>query len=104
MARYFSDDMIGSRRDFITNRATSYTFILVSTTPLISTMTANASRALDGATVICQDGFTDAALENKLSLHDKTVANNSYYYFAYAWLTANNYILLHSMQAIKSVL
>ena len=69
LARYFSDDMIGSRRDVITNRATSYTFNLASITPLTSIMTANVSRDLDGATVICQDGFTDAALEDKMSLH-----------------------------------
>ena len=70
LARYFSDDMIGDtiRRNIFTNRATSYTFNLTSTTPLTSTMTANVSRDLDGATVICQDGFTDAALEDKLSL------------------------------------
>ena len=67
--RYFSDDMIGDRRDVITNRGTFYTFNLTSTTPLISTMMANVSRDLDGATVICQDGFTDAALEDKMSLH-----------------------------------
>lgn len=68
-ARYFSDDMIGSRSGVFTNRATSYSFYLISTSPLISIMTANVSRDLDGATVICQDGFTDAALEDKLSLH-----------------------------------
>ena len=67
--RYFSDDMIESRLDIITNRATFYTFNLTSTTPLTLTMTANVSRDLDGATVICQDGFTDAALEDKMSLH-----------------------------------
>jgi hypothetical protein len=66
--------MIGntSRVDAITNRATSYTFYLTSTTPLISTMIANVSRDLAGATVICQDGFTDAALEDRLSLHSET--------------------------------
>ena len=68
-ARYFSDDMIGSIRGVFTNRATFYSFYLTSTSPLTSTMTANVSRDLDGATVICQDGFTDAALEDKLSLH-----------------------------------
>ena len=68
-ARYFSDDTIGSTRVVFTNRATSYTFYLTSTTPLTSIMTANVSRDLDGATVICQDGFTDEALEDKLSLH-----------------------------------
>ena len=70
--RYFSDDVIGSRKEVRTNRATFYTFYLTSTTPLTSTMTANVSRDLDGATVICQDGFTDVALEDKLSLQGKT--------------------------------
>ena len=70
--RYFSDDVIGSRMVVFTNRATSYTFYLTSTSPLTSTVMANVSRDLDGTTVICQDGFTDAALEDKLSLHGKT--------------------------------
>ena len=70
--RYFSDDTIGSRMDVVTGRATSYIFYLTSITPLTSTMTANVSRDLDGATVICQDGFTDAALEDKLSLQGET--------------------------------
>ena len=78
MARYFSDDMIGDRRDVITNRGTFYTFNLTSTTPLISTMMANVSRDLDGATVICQDGFMDAALQDKMCLHGKAFACYSY--------------------------
>jgi hypothetical protein len=64
--------MIGSRWNAVTNRATSYTFYLTSTTPLTSTMIANVSRDLAGATVICQDGFADAALEDRLSLHGET--------------------------------
>ena len=70
--RYFSDDVIGRRMVVFTNRATFYTFNVTSTSPLTSTVTANVSRDLDGATVICQDGFTDAALEDKLSLHGET--------------------------------
>ena len=65
-ARYFSDDVIGSRSGILTSRATFY---LTSTSPLTSIMTTNVSRDLNGAMVICQDGFMDAALENKLSLH-----------------------------------
>jgi hypothetical protein len=63
--------MIGitSRLNAVTKRATSYSFYLISTTPLTSTVTANVSRDLAGATVICQDGFTDAALKDKMSLH-----------------------------------
>ena len=69
MARYFSNDIIGSRRDVVTKRATAYTFNLISMTPLTSTMTANASRDLNEAIVICQDGFTDAALKDTIAIH-----------------------------------
>ena len=73
MARYFSNDIIGSRRDVVTKRATAYTFNLTSTTPLTSTMTANASRDLNGAIVICQDGFNDAALKDTIIVHGENI-------------------------------
>ena len=68
--RYFSSDMItGSRRDITTNRATTYSFTLISRSPLNSTMTTNASSDLNGAMVTCQDGFTKAALQDTIILH-----------------------------------
>jgi hypothetical protein len=83
--RYFSDDMTGitSRLDVVTNRATSYTFYLTSTTPLTSTMIANVSQDLDGGTVICQDGFTDAALEDRMSLRGETRLSIFLYSYIY---------------------
>ena len=54
--------------DIVTDslRPAAYTFYLVSTSPLISTMSANASKDLYGATVTCRDGFTNAALEDAI--------------------------------------
>ena len=68
LQRYFSDDNTNERRDIITNRATAYIFYLSSKTPLISTMTANVSRDLYGARVICQGGFTEEALEDTATM------------------------------------
>ena len=72
--RYFSSDaIIGSRRDIITNRATAYTFYLTSASPLTSTMTTNTSTDLYGATVTCQDGFTNATFKDKIILHGEAI-------------------------------
>ena len=68
LQRYFSDDDTIERVDAITKRATAYTFYLISTIPLISTMTANVSRDLYGARVICQEGFTKEALKDTVTM------------------------------------
>ena len=72
--RYFSSDMItGSRRDITTNRATVYSFTLISTSPLTSTMTTDALSDLNGAMVTCQEGLTEAALKDTLIMRGITI-------------------------------
>ena len=75
VVRFFSSDtIIGSRRDIITNRATAYTFYLTSISPLTSTMTTDTSTDLYGATVTCRDGFTIAALKDKIIFHGEIIS------------------------------
>ena len=72
--RYFSSHtIIGSGREITTLRATTYSFNLTSTSPLISTMTTNVPRDLNGAMVTCQDGFTNAALTDIIILRGEAI-------------------------------
>ena len=62
---FFPSDHIGRQFEISpqTSQGTVYIFNLTSKSPLMSTMTTNASAELSGATVSCQDGYGSANME-----------------------------------------